>query len=45
MRASDATLASDRDDPLDLAEREAQTPRLPKERQHSQRIGRIEAAP
>jgi len=43
VRASDATVAPDRDDSLNLAEREAQAPRLLKERQHSQRIGRIDA--
>ena len=43
VRAGAAALAPDGDDPLDLIERETQASRLPKERQDSNRVRRVES--
>jgi hypothetical protein len=40
--AGAAALTPDGDDPLDFTKCEAQAPRLPQERQHSQGIGRVQ---
>ena len=43
VNAGAAALTPDGDDPLDLAEREAQASGLPKKRQHSERFSRVES--